>query len=113
MIKNKVSFQVSRSKWLRGEGYENTFLLREKDGKMCCLGFLAMSLGNSTKRLKNTPSPCEGMNFPKTLSYKNGNTKQCALIQQINDDKSVTDQERERDLKREFSFCGINVEFVP
>lgn len=31
---------VDRSKWLRGEGALNSFLLRESDGKMCCLGFV-------------------------------------------------------------------------
>lgn len=31
---------VDRSKWLRGEGAVNSFLLRESDGKMCCLGFV-------------------------------------------------------------------------
>lgn len=32
------TYTINRSKWLRGEGNENSYLLRGDDGKMCCLG---------------------------------------------------------------------------
>lgn len=30
---------IDRSRWLRGEGCDASYLLRPADNKMCCLGF--------------------------------------------------------------------------
>ena len=48
---------IDESKWLRGEGHEHSRLLREKDGKMCCLGFLALACGFSEKEIKGRGGP--------------------------------------------------------
>lgn len=36
---------IPRSKWLRGEGSMDSFLLRGRDGKMCCVGFMCLARG--------------------------------------------------------------------
>jgi len=40
-----MEFTVKRGLWLRGEGSDHSYLLRRSDGKMCCLGFGALSCG--------------------------------------------------------------------
>jgi hypothetical protein len=35
---------INKRRWLRGDD-ENSMLLRKKDNKMCCIGFLARELG--------------------------------------------------------------------
>lgn len=39
-----ITVKIDRSKWLRGEGAENSYLLRSADNQMCCLGFVAKQL---------------------------------------------------------------------
>ena len=42
---------IDRATWLRGEGHEQSYLLRECDGKMCCLGFFALACGLHPERI--------------------------------------------------------------
>lgn len=59
-------FIISESKWLHGDDKES-FLLRESDGKMCCLGFFALQC--------NGLMPCEinnvgALNYACLQNYK-------------------------------------------
>ncbi len=40
-----TSFTVDRATWLHGEGSNKSYLRRVEDGKMCCLGFMALACG--------------------------------------------------------------------
>ncbi len=54
-----MKFTVKRSEWLNGEGGINSKLLREKDGKKCCLGFCCLQLGCTEDEIKNMHNPWE------------------------------------------------------
>lgn len=55
--KEVKSFTVKRSKWLRGEGHGNSYLLRPNDGKMCCLGFLGIACGAEKEDIFDNENP--------------------------------------------------------
>lgn len=40
-----IDVVIDRSRWLRGEGSNQSYLLRKDDQKMCCVGFLCQALG--------------------------------------------------------------------
>lgn len=50
---------IDRSKWLRGEGSEKSFLLRSTDGKMCCLGFFGLACGLTAERITDVDAPTD------------------------------------------------------
>ena len=50
-----MKLTIDRSKWLRGEA--NSCLLRPSDGKMCCLGFYALSVGLSPEKITDISTP--------------------------------------------------------
>lgn len=54
---------IDRAKWLRGEGSGESFLIRNTDGKMCCLGFLGLACEIPQEKLMGAKSP---------VSYYNG-----------------------------------------
>ena len=49
-----TKFVVDRSKWLRGEGFQDSFLLRPADDKQCCIGFLAGACGFTKEHILGT-----------------------------------------------------------
>ena len=48
---------IDRTEWLRGEGTVKSFLLRESDGKRCCVGIYARALGVPDTQTLNCPWP--------------------------------------------------------
>lgn len=54
-----MKLTIERDKWLRGEGSDESCLLRTTDQKMCCLGFLACKLGYSEQDIANLESPVQ------------------------------------------------------
>jgi len=56
MIK-KLKVIVDRKRWLRGEGATNSSLLRERDGKMCCLGFACLAAGHTEDEIRGRLIP--------------------------------------------------------
>lgn len=44
---------ISRRRWLRGEGAATSMLLREDDGKMCCVGFMCKARGYTDSEIQN------------------------------------------------------------
>lgn len=50
---------IDRSKWLRGEGANDSYLLRERDGKMCCLGFWCLMHGLTAEDISNHETPAD------------------------------------------------------
>ena len=55
--KEPLRVTIDRSRWLRGEGSHSSSLLRGSDGKMCCLGFVALAAGHSKEEIKGRQAP--------------------------------------------------------
>ncbi len=112
---------ILRDKWLRGDNKES-YLLRESDDRMCCLGFLCLDLGLDVSDIVNTAMPGDiwygviSPDFPAWLRkegvYEQGSAK--PLVQQIaevNDSAALSDPEREAKLEELFLQADITVEF--
>jgi hypothetical protein len=108
---------IDRSRWLRGEDASQLMLA---DGRLCCLGFHALSCGYSEEEIK-------GKAYPKSLHLlvrphpdtwlfdETGDESRWweSFIANINDDRKITDADRETRLVEVFkSRGGIEVEFV-
>jgi len=87
-----TSFVVDRKTWLRGEGTEKSFLLRE-DHKRCCLGFYTQACGIEDSDIFNKTSPgalwynesaCLKIS-PNLLSSVKDNTDDTNYLMRIND----------------------------
>lgn len=125
---------IDESKWLRGaEAYDGDInasaLLRERDGKMCCLGFLGLELGCSRNEILNQGELSEvlerdramdlGLVTARESSDEDGNyyaSTSNALeseIIEVNDDRDMPDQVRKSRLVPLFQRIGWELEFVP
>jgi len=51
-----MKLTIDRTNWLRGEGVQESYLLRATDGKRCCIGFLAQACGIPDSKLSDTRS---------------------------------------------------------
>lgn len=116
-----MKFQIKRSQWLRGEGSENSYLLRSKDGKKCCVGFFANACGLNDDVIKNRAdlvSINHNINFDENLNkliidgiLRLNNDISCNIYK-TNDDKYLCDGEREPLLATYFKEIDVDVEFV-
>lgn len=104
-----MKFTVIREKWYRGQGAEESALLRG-DGKMCCVGFLAKACGvedfstlNGPAKARSSLRPSESRKMPN-LNY--------AGLYLTNDTRKITDEERELQLTSLLASEGVKVEFV-
>lgn len=75
---------IVKSKWLRGTGKG---LLLDKNGNMCCLGFLAKSCGYLNSQLIDNGSPEDLIIFKSSI-------------------KDLVKYNEERDYHRDNSLCG-------
>jgi len=115
MARKVKEFTVDRATWLRGEGSAQSSLLREQDGKMCCLGFLCLAQGVQRRCLLNLPVPdmlsaASQKHLPAFLVKPKDATM--GDIMPTNDNRSQTDKKRERHLKRLFKRQGVAIKFV-
>jgi hypothetical protein len=122
-----MKFTIDRSKWLRGEGQENSYLLRERDGKMCCLGMFGLACGLETEQIKEIAAPClvptDGGPAASFWVKKNAaasflfdeedeNSRACGELMSINDALEIDREAREEKIVEIFAKNGITVEFV-
>jgi hypothetical protein len=121
-IKRLKTFTVRRGSWLRGSSNGE---LRDERGKMCCLGFLCLAYGANWRAIEGHGMP-QGVvggsgKFPKWLRaeiYKSlGSTVPVAknsvyVIADINDDRNIDDETRERQLTEEFAKQKLSIKFV-
>lgn len=123
---------IDRKRWLRGGdgGGYSSYLFRDEDKKMCCLGFWCRSRGLSIDRIRDISSPIEVLNNfdrkdqtktkTKTISLlsplltKNADNdnKICSLLMINNDNNKISEEERERRIGRDFAKIGIKVKFI-
>jgi len=126
-----MKFTIPRDKWLRGEGGLVSRLLRPRDGKMCCLGHFGLACGLSSEMIEDRSNPIEiitDINPPDAWTQKNNNSAflfasfrdslnfplstDCSTLMEVNDDKSISDEDRERAIVNIFSAHEIEVEFT-
>lgn len=107
---------IDRSRWLRGEGHGESYLVRSCDGKMCCLGFYALACGDDPEVLRNERSPAEVWDktrIPGWLIDGAGNNTEIAdALMKINDSETMPAVEREGKIWEIFANHGVSVEFV-
>lgn len=120
-MKNKTfndakKFTVERSSWFRGKGSLKSKLMN-RSGNKCCLGFYALECGLNEENIKGAPGPAdvaiEGAKWSSfLLSFRRNTSPVCMRLMQINDDEFITDEKREKELKKVFENCGVAVRFV-
>lgn len=112
---------VERSKWLRGEGEENSKLLRTEDGKMCCLGFVCLAFGKTEDDIADSEAPSCLIGKDRHSQIGDGTPliaedrhEPGAIVSamQINDSRYMDELDRELELKRLLRVVGVDLEFV-
>lgn len=114
-----MKFTVKRSEWLRGEGNENSYLLRNEDNKMCCLGFYSLQCEIKKESISGTKCPrglhndLGALEFDKYPEWmKDLHSQDLGFIMIINDQIDLTDSEREPQLTEIFKRNGDEITFV-
>jgi len=126
-----MKFTIPRDKWLRGEGFEVSSLLRASDGKMCCLGHFGLACGLNPERLENVGTPSNiAVDVPEVdiweqirkawtgagsfLFKEEGNELSdfCNDLMRFNDRIDLSGEDREARIIGIFAQNGIEVEFV-
>jgi hypothetical protein len=102
---------VDRTKWLRGQyGQYDSYLLREHDGKMCCLGFRCEQLGVSRDDLKGKEMP---ESVEEWLPEDDWTIAGAGKVAEVNDSRAFDgDAEREAQLIELFAAQGDELVFV-
>jgi hypothetical protein len=116
--KEKMKLIIDRKIWLRGEGIEDSYLLRSKDGKKCCIGILCSTLGVPDNELFNKRGAQRLINFelPAWLGPVTANNFMTELdifrAYDANDQIGLPEDEREKLVAEIFARHDIEVEFV-
>ena len=111
-----MTLTIDRKTWLRGEGSSNSFLLRPKDDKKCCLGFFCASKGYRKKQMVGVKYPNQLAAAPKKLpELVDVSLKNTSVITKLvcdNDNSLMAEEEREKRIAAHFLTIGVKVEFV-
>lgn len=117
---------IDRSTWLRGEE-DAGLLLREADGRRCCLGFLGVSCGIDDDAMASIGCPREvaSTEWPAWLvtseetedeygdaELRRHDSATADRLMAINDDGDLSEPEREKRLAAIFAKHDVEVEFV-
>ena len=124
-MSERLKVVVERSKWLRGEGWEKSKLLRSTDGKMCCLGFACLAMGATEEQINNMNSPtmvCNmggGLELPMLTMVDTDHLGRRLIhkdpvseAMMINDERILSESAREARLTQLLAKVGIDLEFV-
>jgi hypothetical protein len=105
---------IDRALWLHGEGHDVSRLLRETDGKMCCLGFLALACGAKRRDILDEASPqyAKEVKWPSGLLDADGDADGTLKLMQDNDDEHLRSDSRERKIRSGLKKLGFEVLFV-
>lgn len=126
---------IDRTRWLRGE--KDSFLLRELDDKMCCLGFyciarelleediedksdpsevvetIKLNKHHPKNKIKDLITPLYGQeSWNKTEILAWDNNYVCKKLMGVNDDDEITENEREKEIAGLFTSINTEVEFI-
>jgi hypothetical protein len=118
------SFVIDRSKWLPREAFDGgkSYLLRESDGRMCCLGVYLRACGIPASALNRLELPAMVVKesnlsvseVPAWLLDLRGGTwssESATELASINDSQRITLDEREQRIIERFAEQGIEVRF--
>lgn len=105
-----LTVKVVKSKWHRGDYYNSA--LRFKDGKQCCIGFLARALGANVSEILNIDI-LENVETIKCEAFSSEFDNQLSSAYSINDSPSITDTMRIKQLKVIGKKMGVKFVFVP
>ena len=118
-----MKFTVETKNWLRGEDSNHSRLLRPRDGKMCCLGFLSLACGIAPQDIKGQVSigtlgkHLKGL-LPEVLFQRDSDfglkttPRNYFSIESVNDNPALSEAERQKRLLELFRYIGIEVNFV-
>lgn len=126
-----MELTIVRSQWLRGDKGDS-FLLRDYDQKLCCLGFLGEAMGATRAQMLNVTSPSGLVNdcaapkhyaelLTETRDYSAGPDSRRSYIEnnaiatelmEANDDVDMSEAERERLIVKGMAAIGVSVTFV-
>jgi len=121
-----MKFIIDRTKWLRGEGYKQSRLLRPSDGKQCCLGQIGRQCGLSVRSIKDQIGPSDAvqkfhstrMKWPEPLRPTPAiggiscDPDLSRTMMLVNDDTDISDSEREARLIDLAKVEHIELEFI-
>jgi hypothetical protein len=121
-----MEFTVKRSEWYRGKGGPGSALLLESSGERCCLGFFANACGESDGSIAEKAYPSDvGAQWSAELNshflqkwYGDDPHARPYLVKaedgiaSVNDDRDISDPEREELLTAAFAVLGHTVRFV-
>lgn len=129
-----MKFTIDRERWCRGES--DPSLLRERDGKMCCLGFFLLACGVAPERIKGNGEPQDAFSglaeIPPTAAPLiqadwGYDPEECPAdensvgtipspvacdLMTVNDDMKVNERDREERIATYFAKIGVDVAFV-
>lgn len=116
---------IDRQLWIRGASNNNSYLLRDSDNKMCCLGFACVAAGIPKKDINQVrePASVEGIKNIRTLEQllsksilteedRKENSRVCINLMMINDDPGINANEREYMIKQFGLEVNIDFEFI-
>ncbi len=108
---------IDRSIWLHGEGKGDSYLLRRRDGKMCCLGIYLDACGVSKDLLLSLRMPSFLEVIPLEAEWlindEDGRARSSEDVFELailNDTRAVDD--RENKIAEVFKKNDVEVEFV-
>lgn len=106
---------IYRHKWLRGT--EESVLLDPCTGMMCCLGFDSIRCGLNPSDINERDCPNDVSihnrnKLPHLINDHGCNSIFASDAMEINDDITISDEDREDKLKKLFQTVDITVRFV-
>jgi len=110
MTDKLVDVVVKRSKWFRGQGANESYLLGT-DGLMCCMGFAALAQGVPKERILNYQTFYQTGEL-RTPAGNASNNRVLNSLYVTNDSERITDEERETEITRLGLKEGYNFSFV-
>jgi hypothetical protein len=103
---------IDRAIWLHGEGNDKSYLLREADQKMCCLGFFCDQQGRlPVEKFMGKRTLSNVFNIRDGWRILDMDTKTQYFLMRVNDEKGLEDDFREAAIIYGFEQAGIVVQF--
>lgn len=99
-----TEFIIKRSRWERGTG--QGCLLNPKTKKQCCIGILLSGCGIPDHILQGQLHIEEAEQISPAIGFHLGE------FYDINDKETLSEEQREKDLKEKFERAGIPVTFI-
>ena len=106
---NMIKVVVDRKKWYRGDRGDSMLLLT--NGKMCCIGFLAKVLKYKPKDIRDIPTLEATDKTTIQEQFIDDNEENLSEAYGINDDPTISDSVREKELKQIGKKMGVRFIF--